>query len=137
MVHLCYSLLYIVLQSITGVCACTKSRTHFHTCCCSLTLLRIVVMATPLREDTQAASYSGEISLSLFYLSPSFFNAHTHIRLLSLPASSICLPPLHSLCPPLSFSLYPCITLAHLSACLPPLPLCFHLLTFCHPPWRM
>jgi len=128
-VHLCYGIvLYIVSQTINHL--RNRARAHtstYHTLCWSLTLLYTVVMATPLREDT--GCNSGEISPTLFYLS--LFLSHTHLPFLSLPAISICLPPLLSLPRPLSFSSYPCITLG--APLCPPLSITllpFHLLTY-------
>lgn len=64
---------------------------HTHTFCLSLTLLRTVVMATPLREDTQTATVVKSARLS--YTSLPLFkpharkHAHTHNPSFSSTAS--------------------------------------------------
>lgn len=63
-------------------------------------------MATPLREDTQAATLVKSARLPV----TSYTHTHAH-SFLSLAAISICLPPLLSSAHPLSFSSSPCITL--------------------------
>lgn len=92
-VHLCYGIVqYIVSQTINHLRnrACAHKSTHtsiYRTLCWSLTLLYTVVMATPLREDTQAATLVKSARLS--FTSLSVF--HTHTPSFSFNASHFCL----------------------------------------------
>ena len=134
--HLCHGIvLSVASQTInhlrSGARACTNFYAHIHT---PHTLLEPDSLihcchGNPIKGGHSGCN-SGEISLLYLSISLSFTHTHTHLPFLSLPAISICLPPLLSLPRPLSFSVSPCITLAA--------PLCpslsitvlrFHLLT--------
>lgn len=128
---LCYSVRWVVSETISHLrsiaSTCTNSYTHIHTVCWSLTLLHTVVIATPLREDTQAATPVKSACLSSISLPFSFIHTyththpHTHTPSFSFTASYFYLSSsLLSLSHPFSFSFSPCITVTHLSACLPP-----------------